>query len=280
VDVQSEGIFELQNVELGDYVLYVDNDEQDYADLLNTYFPNTIDWESAEVISLRSTIEGLEVAMEGQPEPLNGTSSFSGYLEEEFEEFERRLPRRRVSKAGVSVRRLSASTRGLTSFNIILNNELVAYLETDENGEFEIPNLPAGTYSVKFDIAGVPMDEESDIIFDLTGEDQESLEISAVSDNGKITVNRVSYTANKSSHEKNIAIYPNPSTGKFRIEGIGEISIIKIISPEGRLIKELSDSNKSLNTSEIDLRNYPDGMYFMEIVWKDGLKSMNKLIKE
>jgi hypothetical protein len=280
VDVQSEGNFELQDVELGDYILYVNNDEEEYPDLLNTYFPNTIDWEFAEVISLRNSINDLEVNMEGEPEPLKGTSNFSGYLEEEFEEGERRLPRRRVSGVGVSVRVLTGSSRDFLFRLILKEGELVAYKETDENGEFEIPNLPAGRYSVKFDIPGVPMDEESDIIFDLTGEDQESLEISAVSDKGKITVNRVSYTANKSSLEKNVAIYPNPSTGKFRIEGIEEISSIKIISPEGRLIKKLSDFGNLNKEMEIDLSNYPDGMYFIQILWEDGLRSMNKLIKE
>ncbi len=279
VDVQSGGVFEIQDLDLGDFVLYVDNDEQEYPDLLNTYFPNTIDWELAEIISLRSNIEGLEVTMEGEPAPLNGTSRFSGYLEEEFEEGERKLPRRRVSGVGVSVRVLTGSSRDLLFKSILENGELVAYLETDENGEFEIPNLPAGRYSVKFDIPGVPMDEESDIIFDLTGEDQEALEISAVSDNGKITVNRVSYTANKSSLEKNVMIYPNPSNGKFRIEGVDEISYLKIISSEGRLIEEKSEFDYD-NKMEIDLSNYPEGIYFMQILWKDGLRSMNKLIKE
>jgi len=280
VDVQSEGVFEVPNVALGDYVLYVDNDESEYPELLNSYFPNTIDWELAEVIGLRSTMENLEVTMEGEPQELTGTSSFSGFLEEEFEEGERKLPRRRVSSTGVSVRALAGSSRDFSLKSILENGSLVAYLETDENGEFEIPNLPAGRYSVKFDIPGVPMDEQSDIIFELTGEDQESLEISAVSNNGKISVNRVSYTANKSALTQNITVYPNPSNGEFRIEGSDAVSKVRILSAEGSVIQEISSFDNSGQEVKINLTNYPNGMYFMQVLWKDGLRSINKLIKE
>jgi|GEM_PF-4115453 hypothetical protein len=279
-NVQEGGIFELQDVELGDYLLYVDNNEIAYPNLLNTYLPNTIDWELAEIIALRTTINDLKVTMEGEPEELNGTSILSGFLEEEFDESERRLPRRRVSGAGVSVRRLTGSSREVTFKSILQNGELVAYLETDENGEFTIPNLPAGSYTVKFDIPGVPMNEQSDINFELTGEDQEALEISAVSDNGQITVTRVSYTANKTELTKNITVYPNPSSGKFKISGTDAITNIKIISSECRLLQEFSDFNYSSQEIELDLSSYPDGMYFMQVIWKDGLRSMNKLIKE
>jgi Leucine-rich repeat (LRR) protein len=279
-NIQGDGSFELQNIELGDYLIYINNDENNYPDLLNTYYPNTIDWELAEIVSLRSVINDLLITMEGEPQELSGTSVLAGYLEEEYDEGERMLPRRRVSGVGVSVRTLVGSSRDISFKSILENNELVAYLETDENGEFQIPNLSAGRYTIKFDIPGVPMNEQSDIIFDLTGEDQEALEIAAVSDNGQISVSRVKYTANKSELLKNVTVYPNPSNAKFNINGTESISSIRIISSEGRLIKELLDFNNSSQHVEVDLGDYPNGMYFMQIVWKDGFRSMNKLIKK
>ncbi|WMN12843.1 T9SS type A sorting domain-containing protein [Marivirga salinae] len=280
MNIQANGFFEIANIELGDYVIFVNNDENSYPELLNTYYPNTIDWELAEIVSLRSDINDLLITMEGEPQELTGTSVLSGYLEEEYEEGERKLPRRKVSGAGVSVRTLSGSSREISFRSILQNNELVAYLETDENGEFEIPNLPAGRYSIKFDIPGVPMNQQSEINFDFTGEDQEALEIAAVSDNGQITVSKVKYTANKSELLKNITVYPNPSDGRFKIAGTEAISNIKLISSEGRLIEEITDFNSISNEVELDISNYPDGMYFMQIIWNDGLQSMNKLIKE
>ena len=279
-NIQNDGSFEIQNVELGDYIVYVNNDENSYPDLLNTYYPNTIDWELAEIVSLRSNINDLIITMEGEPQELSGTSVLAGYLEEEYNEGERQLPRRRVSGVGVSVRTLVGSSRDISFRSILENNELVAYLETDENGEFQIPNLPAGNYTIKFDIPGVPMNEQSDVTFNLTGEDQEALEIAAVSDNGQISVTRVSYTANKSELLKNVTVYPNPSNAKFNINGTESILSVKVISSEGRLVKELSGFNDSMQNVQVDLGDYPDGMYFMQIVWKDGFRSMNKLIKK
>jgi Leucine-rich repeat (LRR) protein len=280
VNIQSGGVFEFQNIELDDYLLYVKNDGENYPDLLNSYFPNTIDWELAEVVSLREDTEGLEIIMEGEPQEPEGTSLFSGYLDEEYEVGERVLPRRRVSGAGVSVRRVSVSNKDITFRSILENGELVAFLETDENGEFEIPNLTAGNYTVKFDIPGVPMNEQSDINFDLTGEDQEALEISALIDGGQISVTRVKYTANKSALMKNVTVYPNPSNGEFKIMGSEAITNIKIISTEGRLIEEITDFHSISEEVNIDIGNYPNGMYFLQIIWNDGLRSTNKLLKK
>jgi len=217
--------------------------------------------------------------MEGDPAELTGTSVFNGYLDEEYEEGGRKLPRRRVSNAGVSVRTLTGSSRNIPLVNILENNELVAYIETDENGEFEIPNLPAGRYTVKFDIPGVPMNQQSDIDFELTGEDQEVLEISALIDDGQVSVTRVRYTSNKSALLNDISIYPNPTTGKFRISGTESLSALQIMNSSGKVIDVRSDIDENRNEIEININNYPAGIYFIQLQWKDGVRTMNKIIK-
>jgi hypothetical protein len=124
------------------------------------------------------------------------------------------------------------------------------------------------------------MNEQSDINFDLTGEDQEALEISALIDGGQISVTRVKYTANKSALMKNVTVYPNPSNGEFKIMGSEAITNIKIISTEGRLIEEITDFHSISEEVNIDIGNYPNGMYFLQIIWNDGLRSTNKLLKK
>jgi hypothetical protein len=280
VNLLAEGAFLLPNVPLGDYLLYVDNNETDYPLLLNSYLPGTIDWELAETIALRNTIEGVKVVMEGEPAELIGTSVFSGFMEEEFEEGERSRPRRRVRGAGVSVRTLEVSTRDISFKSILSNGELVAYLETDENGEFVIPNLSAGRYVVKCNVPGVPMDEASDIIFELTGEDQESLEVSALWDQGKISVTRLRYTANETEISKSVSIYPNPSRGRFKIESSEDISSIFVLNAEGKLLEEVVGLGGKGEIREVDISNYPSGIYFMKIVWFDGSMVMTKIINE
>ena len=62
--------------------------KNDYPDLLNTYYQNSIDWELAETISLRTDTHNLTVTMEGE---LKADRNFSikRISEEEFEEGER-----------------------------------------------------------------------------------------------------------------------------------------------------------------------------------------------
>lgn len=280
VAIEAEGIFNLNNIELGDYILYVENDKAEYPNLINTYYPNTIDWEVADLIELRSSLQGVNVIMTKMPSELTGTSKYSGYVENVFDERERAAARRRVSAAGVSARRLTGSSREVNFKSVLANDELVAYVETNDNGEFVIPNLPAGRYIVKCDVPGIPMDASSDIIFELTGEDQESLEVSLIWEGGTISVNNVRYTANKSMLEKALSVYPNPSTGVFTVSGADGISSIKVLSTEGRLLEEMSGFHGVSQEIKIDMSNYPNGMYLMQVIWKDGLRTNNKLIKK
>ncbi|WNB17456.1 FG-GAP-like repeat-containing protein [Marivirga arenosa] len=279
VNLKAGGVFDILNLDLGDYILYVDNNESDYPNLINTYYPNTIDWELAEVIQHRSDQDGLSVTMEGEPQELNGTSRFSGYFEEVFGEEERMLPRRRVKGAGVSVRRLTGSSREISFRTVMEEGELVAYLETDENGEFIIPNLPAGKYTVKFDRPGVPMDEDSDIVFELTGEDQEALEISATSENGKISVKRVRYTANNPNKFLEVKLFPNPAKDKIEVISLADISKISLLSAEGKLIQSINEKNVN-NKYEFNLSNQAPGIYFIQIISTNGINGIYKVIKE
>ena len=77
-----------------------------------------------------------------------------------------------------------------------------------------------------------------------------------------------------------IAIYPNPTTGRFTIDTNGQFKLehIKIHSIEGKLVydKKLTEYPKQ----EIDFSNQTKGLYFVEITSKNKSKVIRKLIIE
>ena len=75
-----------------------------------------------------------------------------------------------------------------------------------------------------------------------------------------------------------IAIYPNPTTGRFIIDtkGLYQLESIKIYSIDG---KQVYDNNFIIEHSkkEIDLSNQTKGLYFVEIISKNKGKMIRKL---
>jgi hypothetical protein len=63
--------------------------------------------------------------------------------------------------------------------------------------------------------------------------------------------------------QSNLILHPNPTTGKIKVD-IKEIKRILIIDQTGKIIKE----NKG--KKEIDLSDYPKGMYFIKVMTYQG----------
>lgn len=276
ISLQSDGTYQINNLRLGDYILFVKPNQSSFPQLLSTYYPNTIDWDVADELFIRNHVVDIDVIMEGTPQALNGTSSFSGYVELEVpaSKEQRLLPRQRISGTGVSVRRLGNSNKSVSKFN----GELVAFIETDENGEFNIPNLPAGDYICKVDYPGIPMNESSDIRFTLTGENLESLKVAAVVDNGVCTVETILYTSVEKPITYTVHLYPNPFNDIVNIQGdIEDLSEITILDIKGQFISQLKVGQHFNN--KIDLSNFASGVYIIQLNWKSGMATSSKIVK-
>ncbi len=86
-----------------------------------------------------------------------------------------------------------------------------------------------------------------------------------------VEIQSVGLTENSLS---NWNLYPNPSNGKFYLFGIGNTSVVAdIINIEGKSIKKISLDK---NQNEIDLTNYPQGIYILKL--NDG--NLFKLVKQ
>ena len=78
------------------------------------------------------------------------------------------------------------------------------------------------------------------------------------------------------SNLETISVYPNPTTGKFFVQGDG-IQQIDIYNMDGKKI--MTQDESSLLNLEIDLTNSAPGIYMVKILTKEGVKNC-KVVKE
>lgn len=82
---------------------------------------------------------------------------------------------------------------------------------------------------------------------------------------------------NELNKKFNFSLYPNPANQSIQIQGIdfNENVLLKIISVDGKVQKELNTLSASIDVTELNA-----GMYFIEIKNKEGQIGVAKFIKE
>lgn len=70
-------------------------------------------------------------------------------------------------------------------------------------------------------------------------------------------------------------IYPQPSEGLFFIDGVSDLVKAEVYTAEGRLVASVQE----YNLREINLRDFPDGLYLLEAETQSGLRISHKLMK-
>jgi len=283
--LENSNNFLFENLILGDYIILADPSPENHPDLLPTYLGNTIDWELAETLLLETNTSGVVIEVASKPEEITEPgSTISGVMFEEYDDADsslRVLPRRRVSGSGVSVRRLSGSTReNYSKLRLLNDQDLVAYVKTDENGEFIIPNLPAGEYRIQCDYPGVEVDETTDIFFSVSGNAAEEVTVEALVEDGKITVTETGrVTANKPKEATTFKFYPNPANTIINMQlenSFGEYKV-SILNLNGVVVKETIIPQ---GASTLDIKELNTGMYLIQLQDQDGNYFISRLIKE
>lgn len=277
--------FNFENLILGDYIILADPDEEQYPNLIPTYLGNTLDWQLADTLFLQDNTSDVTIEVEKEPEPLTEPGSeISGIIEEEFEEADttlRVMPRRRVSGVGVSVRVLTGSSRPESNLRLLDDDyELVAYVKTNENGEFTLPNLPAGDYLIRMEYPGVEVDETSDIDFNLTGEGGEVVNVEALVEDGKVKVTETGrVTSNAPNESMSFRFYPNPVKNELnlKLKNTTKVYELIIFDMKGRINERIK---LLTGKTTIDLKHLDPGTYILRLQDEKGNYLMSKMIKE
>jgi|GEM_PF-2520311 len=259
-DVRPDGTFEFPKVILGNYQLLGIPDTLVYEHALPTYYKNTLYWEEADTIFVfASVIDSLNIGSQLEPVDVpQGQGVITGYVEEDTEGGRVEAPKR-VSNAGVSVRRVETSGRGQEE---VLT--LHAYVLTDDNGEFSFTNLPVGQYRLNIQYPGYPMDPNSFVTIPIGENFESEKRVEAVVEEGKIVVNELVITHIWSMEDYQADVYPNPATSfiNFKFNQLSTSRSVNLYDDSGRKMLQMKASQKQ---ETMDLRSLPSGSYIINI---------------
>ncbi|MEP5105218.1 MAG: T9SS type A sorting domain-containing protein [Ekhidna sp.] len=257
------GDFAFDPVFHSNYLVNIDSDPEKYV---ATYYGDAFLWQEAETLELSSD-SLVQVQLTAAPPETSGEGVVRGTIEEDLTSDEGRVTaRRRAANRKCGLRRKRSGGRiGQDNDEF----ELIAYGETNENGEFEYGFLPQGTYRFFVEYPGIPLDESSFVEFEI-GEagvsDDEFVLAATVTDDGIVVelvlgITDVIFT--------NFNIYPNPTVGTVTISYDkirGNNMHMQLMDAKGNtlLTKEINKRNGS--EEKVSLEDYPDGLYFLKFI--------------
>ncbi|MFY0685832.1 MAG: T9SS type A sorting domain-containing protein [Cyclobacteriaceae bacterium] len=284
--VMNDHVF-FDSVVLGDYLLYTRTDPDftmtkgdDEVQFIPTYFESVLEWDSADVLMLREfltdTVEMIRIPPPLPPDPEGGIIGM--IVESDFEDDvdpQGRLDsRRRVKKAGCSLRRRTTGGGGRTEEDVW---ELVVYKETDDNGRVEFGDLPDGFYRLNIQYPGVPMDPNSFVEFEISDEeDGDGYELAATVTEEGIVVEVIEELGVYRPYFKDLEVYPIPTDGDLNIRYRRLLSknvMLELLNLSGQVIirQPLShgrNQSLSLKTDQIE-----DGIYVLNFYDETELKT-------
>ena len=288
--INTEGRYILRDIILGDFILKVDPGDG-FDEVLQTYFEQQDDWVNADTLRLRQKTTGIDIFMVFNPgdfDPgLGGTGTIGGELFSDFDESSesgsRIEARRRVKKAGCSLRR-RVTGGGRTDQDD--EYELVAYVESDENGNFSFNNIPDGEYRLNIQYPGVPMDESTAIDFVIGGGgtmENEVFTLDAVITEEGIQVQVIEALGDLKPFIKNVLLYPNPTEGVLRFDYLvyRKMNDLKVTIMDTRgvqLLEKQLDHSMGRHGTEIDMTDLESGVYLLTLSNGDQSFSFRKRI--
>ena len=258
--IDSSGFYEFQSLGIENCIYFIQAELTDQSAYVGQYMPtyhlDAMNWEYAWPILPFQTGYSTDVIMLNISSSNGGNGLITGTVSEETS---------RGRMATVEV--------------VLLNseNEPVYYVRTDENGEFDFPELEYGTYTVYTEIVGIVT-----IPFQVTiSEENPSSNVNIVVRNGEAILG-IDY--NQSAFiESVVNIYPNPVITSATIElNIKENSHIntEVYNQFGQLVSETSHSlSIGMHEISIDLSDLNKGMYLLRISAEDNIAIVRKFIK-
>ncbi|WP_436514338.1 LamG-like jellyroll fold domain-containing protein [Ekhidna sp. To15] len=278
--------FTFPDVVLGNYIIFVESDLELY---IPTYFGDVFEWTEADTLFFRSddVIAMKMVEVPAVLGPGDGDGNLDVLIEEDFGDDEGRVDaRRRASKRKCGLRRKRSGGRTGQDDDEF---ELIAYGETDDDGEFQFGFLPQGTYRFFVEYPGIPLDESSFVQFDVgeagVSDTDFKLQAFATEDGVEVTIEAVLGVILE--YFKDLEIYPNPSSEylNIRYRHLKSNDVVaQLVDLAGNTMWSEDLRNGFDGQLRIDVADFEEGIYILRFYDRespqDNVVSFRVIVKD
>jgi hypothetical protein len=261
VELSSAGEFIFKDVPFGQFILVAIPDDRSTQNIVTTYYPQAEYWEFAEKIKVDASSGTHVYTIEMLPAPIfNGNTHLEGGVTEldSTDLFKTSAKGRPKQKAAVV---LVGNKSHKSTW------EIVAIVETDENGDFSFDDVEDGSYLLYVDYPGLPVEDAYPI--EIAGHSYVS-SLNYLVDEEKVSAAGLPIYSfvNETGNNPDISIYPNPATDYIDIVlKSDQQMIIDLFDVNGKHI----DHRLSNNPARINLPNQFDGTYFLRVITKESV---------
>jgi len=259
--IDTLGYYQFYPMLSGDYITKAEPSPNStfFGQYIPTYYGDVTSWDDAVLISLTQNVYTADINLVPVSQGMFGPGTIGGIIEHG------------------STNKAYTPAEDIQIMLIDDNGDYVGLVYSDSEGKFEFNSLDYGNYSIHAEVMGANMapneftiSEESTIIDDISlilTDDEIFFGPSSIETLGDITLSDV---------------YPNPVRDNLKLD-IGSkdpttISV-KIMNQLGQAMYFETIYLDRLQTLEISTDQLQPGMFFLEVISKDGYRSTRRFVK-
>ena len=257
--LDDSGGFLFTGLNPGNYTLQVVPDKGIYPMAVPTYLGNMIDWSVAQFndfsVATKANFLNINVSEVAILTPEDGSGTMSGavYYEEDGGALKSTLAIP-VKRASILVKKRPPQKKSTNE------DEIVAFVETDDFGNFIFENIPDGDYLLVIDIAGLEMIETHEV--NITGNQIKSGLDYTVGSDGIYTWTGVGISPEEGTQFR---MFPNPGNGIFFMELPSQGNYeVRVFGTDGRLVASRRYAGAN-GFRTLDISDQNDGVYVIKL---------------